>query len=131
MRGIVDLLWNPGPLVLELCRKPLRRSSNKWPPGCWWNSAHPRTCAHASLTVCAATRANLLKCWERHHRRNTSICRHFARSRKLQKSVTLPSHGGGQGFKSPRVHSFFPLFAGKTSLLKETRYYYRPSLTTV
>jgi hypothetical protein len=27
MGGIVALLVNPGPLVLELCRKPLRRSS--------------------------------------------------------------------------------------------------------
>jgi hypothetical protein len=47
MRGIVALLWNPGPLVLELFRKPLRRSSIKWPPGCWWNSDHPRPCAYA------------------------------------------------------------------------------------
>lgn len=39
----------------ELRRKPLRRSSHKWPPGGWSNSDHPGPCAHASLTVCAAT----------------------------------------------------------------------------
>jgi hypothetical protein len=27
MGGIMAHSWNPGPLVLELCRKPLRRSS--------------------------------------------------------------------------------------------------------
>jgi hypothetical protein len=55
MRSIVALLWNPGPLVLALRRKPLRRSSHKWPPGCWSNSDHHGPCAHANLTGCAAT----------------------------------------------------------------------------
>jgi hypothetical protein len=55
MRSIVALLWNPGPLVLELCRKPLRRSSHKWPSGSWSNNDHPGPCAHASPNVCAAT----------------------------------------------------------------------------
>jgi hypothetical protein len=33
------------------------------------------------------------------------ICRNFASSRNLWKTVLPPSHGGGQGFESPRVHS--------------------------
>jgi hypothetical protein len=55
MGGIVALLWNPAPLVLELRRTTLRRSSHKWPPVCWSNNDHPGPCALASLTGCAAT----------------------------------------------------------------------------
>jgi hypothetical protein len=105
MRGIVSLLWNLGPLVLELCRKPLKRSSNKWPPGCWSNSDHPGPCGHASLPLCAATRPNLLKCREMCYRQNTSIFRNFASSRNLQQPIVLPSHGRGRWFDPSIAHS--------------------------
>ena len=35
---------------------------------------------------------------------NTAISRYFAHSRKRQKSINPPLHGGGQGFESPWLH---------------------------
>jgi hypothetical protein len=67
MRGIVDLLWNPGPLVLErssrtLCVcKPYRLCSNR-----------------------AATRVNLLKCQEMREGKESAHLQAFC---KLQKSL--------------------------------------------
>jgi hypothetical protein len=61
MRGIVDLLWNPGPLVLLLSSQTLC--------GC----TPYRLCSNR-----AATRVNKLKCREKYCQHNTAICRRFA-----------------------------------------------------
>ena len=37
-------------------------------------------------------------------RKNMRVCSDFASTRKLQKSIVPPLHGGGQGFESPRLH---------------------------
>src|SRR5919112_6871126 len=43
-----------------------------------------------------------------HQRRNAVISSSFASSGNVWKTISAPSHGGGQGFKSPRVHALFP-----------------------
>jgi hypothetical protein len=63
------------------------------------------------LVLCsnrAATRVNILKCWEKCQRRNTAICRHFARSRSLQQTITLHSHSRGRWFDPSIAHSNEP-----------------------
>src|SRR5215204_3106179 len=41
------------------------------------------------------------------HRPSTSICRHFANSRTLRQTITLPSHGRGRWFEPSIAHSSF------------------------
>ena len=57
----------------------------------------------------AATRIILLKTRAKHFQKKSVICRHFASSSNPQQTISPPSHGGGQGFESPRVHSSSPL----------------------
>jgi hypothetical protein len=52
----------------------------------------------------AATRVNILKCWEMSRRRNKAICRYFASSRNLWKPIVLPSHGRGRWFEPSIAH---------------------------
>jgi hypothetical protein len=53
----------------------------------------------------AATRGNLLKCWDKYQSRNTIVCRYFASSRNLQQTIVLPSHGRGRWFEPSIAHS--------------------------
>jgi hypothetical protein len=62
----------------------------------------------------AATRVNLLKCWEMRRRRNAAICRNSASSGNVQQTIALPSHGRGRWFDPSIAHSQKALFAGKT-----------------
>jgi hypothetical protein len=49
MRGIVALLWNPGPLVLELCRTPLPRA---WVNNDEGSDAYvPETCVRRGMRM--------------------------------------------------------------------------------
>src|SRR5829696_5223458 len=61
----------------------------------------------------AATRVNLLKCWERRQDKNTAICGSFAISRNPQQPIALPSHGRGRWFEPSIAHSQKRCFAGK------------------
>jgi hypothetical protein len=101
MGDIVALFWNPGPLVLELCRKPLKRSSSKWPPGYWSYSDHPGSCARASLTVCAATVQQPKQIsWklEKGFLARMLIGRCFASTRNDEQTILLLPHGRGRQF---------------------------------
>jgi hypothetical protein len=71
----------------------------------------------------AATRVNILKCWEKLHRPKICICRGFARPRNLQQTVVPPSHGGGQGFESPRVHLLFVAICRLNAMIERRRRY--------
>src|SRR3712207_2519028 len=57
-----------------------------------------RNGANIARGRCAATRVNLLTCWEKCQSRNTMICRCFASSSTLQQTIVLPSHGRGRRF---------------------------------
>jgi hypothetical protein len=54
---------------------------------------------------CAATQANILKTREKHHRKNTLICKDFESSRNLWKTIVLTSHGRGRWFDPSIAHS--------------------------
>src|SRR3712207_7448632 len=53
----------------------------------------------------AATRVNLLKGQEMRNRSNAAICGDLARSRKLQQTIRLLSHGRGRWFEPSIAHS--------------------------
>jgi hypothetical protein len=53
------------------------------------------------------TRENVREQQQRHLARNRFIYAVFGTPGNAREGVAPPSHGGGQGFKSPRVHFFF------------------------
>jgi hypothetical protein len=59
------------------------------------------------VAVCsnrAATRVNLLKCWEKSQHRNLAICGSFAiSSRNLQQTNALPPRGRGRWYETTRT----------------------------
>ena len=92
-----------------------------------WNQLYPegnpwhysgirefRRDSHAPFASFAATVqqpcSNLSKSPEMLGNTPTQKCGDFQQFCKLWKTISAPSHGGGQGFESPRVHSLFRSF---------------------
>src|SRR5215213_9631125 len=101
-----------------LPQRSVRRRSHKWPPGSCSDNDYPGPCADVSPNVCAATvqqpESNVLKCWEKHQRRNAVVCSSFASSENLWKLSRRPRMAEVRGSSPLGSTSFFLLFAGKT-----------------